>query len=649
MSFLPVTKEEVNLPVDFVMITCDGYCDHPSFGHAIISRIIEAYGFTIGIIPQPQKDSDYLEFGTPKQAFIVSGGVVDSMVNNYTVAKKQRTVDVYSPGGKFGIRPDRQVTVYSKNIKRLFPNSALIIGGIEPSLRRFSHYDYWSDSVMPSIMIDTDCDLLVYGMGEKPFFDMLKLARKGIPIAKLRDIRGTMYKSTYEDLPKKVQAEFNTYAFCPSYEEVCKDKRKYVEAFNIQSQNNDFYNGKPVVQKHGKYYLVQNLPQLPLTVEEMDWVYALPYMRTYHPMYKEGLPAIEEVKYSITAQRGCFGCCNYCAITYHMGRIVQKRSKQSILAEAKLFTEDKDFKGNIHDVGGPTANFHNPSCDKQLTKGACTNKYCIGSEVCKNLKVDHTEYLDILRSLRQMEGIKRVFIRSGIRFDYLLYDKNKEFFKELIKYHVSGQLKVAPEHTEPEVLKAMNKPKNEVYQQFCKEYFSESKKIGKNQYVVPYLISSHPGSTLDDAINLALYLKSINYHPEQVQDFYPTPSTKSTCMYYTGINPDTMQEIYVPKTREEKRMQRALLQYNNPKNYDLIEKALKITNRTNLIGYTKDCLIKPRPSIAKSKMSNKISTNSGKGNASKTQNAVATNNDKRNTKKSSNALGANIGRKIKKH
>lgn len=597
MSFLPIKKEELNTTPDFVMITCDAYCDHPSFGHAIISRIIESYGFTIGIIPQPVKDSDYMEFGEPKYAFVLSGGVVDSMVNNYTVAKRKRTEDVYSEGGKFGIRPDRQVTVYSKNIKRLFKNTPLIIGGIEPSLRRFAHYDYWADKVMPSIMIDSDCDLLIYGMGEKPFFEILEMVNKGIPVRNIKNVRGTMYKSKYENLSKKVKEEFYGYRFCPSCEEVMQDKKKYVQAFNIQSKNNDFYNGKVVVQKHADYYVIQNLPQKPLTVEELDKVYSLPYMRTYHPMYKEGLPAIEEVKFSITAQRGCFGCCNYCAITYHMGRIVQKRSKQSILDEAEIFLRDKDFKGNIHDVGGPTANFHNPSCDKQLTNGACTDKYCIGSKVCKNLKVDHTEYLDILRSLRQLKGVKNVFIRSGIRFDYILYDKNKDFFKELIRYHVSGQLKVAPEHTEANVLEAMNKPNNGVYRQFCAEYFKESKLVGKNQYIVPYLISSHPGSTLNDAVNLALYLKSINYHPEQVQDFYPTPSTKSTCMYYTGINPDTMQEIYVPKSKEEKQMQRALLQYNNPKNYDLIEKALKLTNRLNLIGFSKDCLIKPRPSV----------------------------------------------------
>ena len=592
MSFLPITNPN-NEKFDFVMITCDAYTDHPSFGHAIISRIIESYGFTIGIIPQPQKDDDYLVFGEPNVAFVISGGVVDSMVNNYTVAKRKRTVDVYSDEGKFGLRPDRQLTVYSKKVKELYPNSPLIIGGIEASLRRFAHYDYWSDTVMPSLLVDTNADLLVYGMGEKPFFDILKLVKKGVPIKNIKDVRGTSYLAEYDDLSKKVKEEFNTYAFCPSYEEVKADKLKYVEAFNLQTKYNDFYIGKPIVQRHGKKYVVQNLPQKPLTEKEMDWVYDLPYERTFHPSYKH-IPAIDEVKFSITAQRGCFGCCMYCAITYHTGRIVQKRSKESIVKEAILMTKDKDFKGYIHDVGGPTANFRNPSCEKQYEKGACTTKYCIGSTVCPNLKVDHSEYLDILRTLRNLDGVKKVFVRSGIRFDYLMMDKNKEFFKELVKYHVSGQLKVAPEHTEKNVLMAMNKPNNDVYQNFCREYFAECKKVGKEQYIVPYLISSHPGCTHSDAINLAVKLKNDKVHPEQVQDFYPTPSTKSTCAYYTGIDPDTMQEIYVAKSPKEKKMQRALLQYDNPKNYDIVLEALKIAGREDLIGYGANCLIKPK-------------------------------------------------------
>ncbi len=592
MAFLPVKRNEISGQPDFIVVTGEAYVDHPSFGHAIISRLVESRGFSVAIISQPQTDADYCEFGAPKYAFMVSQGVVDSMVNNYTVAKQKRDKDVYSEGGVFGKRPDRATTVYTKKLKQLYPQTTVIIGGIEPSLRRFAHYDYWSDTVMPSILLDAPADLLLYGMGERPIAELLSLIEKGAPINKIRDLAGSVYLSDYEDLPEKIKTEFYKNAICPTFEEVSSDKKKYVKAFNIQAKNNDFSVGKIVIQKHGNKYIVQNPPPSPLSPSEMDKVYALHYERDYHPMYTLGVPAIEEVKYSITSTRGCFGNCNYCALTYHMGRIVQKRTKQSIVSEAKAFTFDPDFKGYIHDVGGPTANFRNPACEKQLENGVCMEKNCLGYQPCANLVVDHTEYLDILKELRQIEGVKKVFVRSGIRFDYLMMDKNKEFFTELVRNHVSGQLKIAPEHTQNTVLKAMNKPPFEVYNKFYDEFYKITKKEGKEQYLVPYFISSHPGCTLNDAIELARYLKSINYMPEQVQDFYPTPSTKSTCMYYTGINPDTMEEIYVPRTKEEKQMQRALLQYRKPNNYELVKKALLTAGRTELIGFSGDCLIK---------------------------------------------------------
>lgn len=593
MAFLPVKRNEISGQPDFIVVTGEAYVDHPSFGHAIISRLVESRGFSVAIISQPQTDADFCEFGAPKYAFMVSQGVVDSMVNNYTVAKQRRDKDVYSEGGVFGKRPDRATTVYTKKLKQLYPQTTVIIGGIEPSLRRFAHYDYWSDTVMPSILLDAPADLLLYGMGERPIAELLSLIEKGAPINKIRDLVGSVYLSDYEDLPEKIKTEFYKNAICPTFEEVSSDKKKYVKAFNIQAKNNDFSVGKIVIQKHGNKYVVQNPPPSPLSPSEMDKVYALHYERNYHPMYTLGVPAIEEVKYSITSTRGCFGNCNYCALTYHMGRIVQKRTKQSIVSEAKAFTFDPDFKGYIHDVGGPTANFRNPACEKQLEHGVCMEKNCLGYQPCANLVVDHTEYLDILKELRQIEGVKKVFVRSGIRFDYLMMDKNKEFFIELVRNHVSGQLKIAPEHTQNTVLKAMNKPPFEVYKKFYDEFYKITKKEGKEQYLVPYFISSHPGCTLNDAIELAGYLKSIKYMPEQVQDFYPTPSTKSTCMYYTGINPDTMEEIYVPRTKEEKQMQRALLQYRKTNNYELVKKALLTAGRKELIGFSGDCLIKP--------------------------------------------------------
>ena len=597
MSFLAVKKEELNgMQPDFVYVTGEAYCDHPSFGTAIITRMLEHEGFLVAIISQPQKDSDYTEFGCPKYGFFVSSGVVDSMVNNYTVAKIPRTRDVYSEGGDVGKRPDRAVTVYTKALKRLFPNTPVVIGGIEASLRRFAHYDYWADKVLPSILVDSGADLLIYGMGETPILDIASRIKKGIPLNKMRDIEGICYLERFENLSKKLKSQIEEHSalFCPSFEEVVESKKSYVKAFNMQSQNNDHLTGKILLQKQvdGKY-LVQNIPQRACSVEEMDMVYSLPYERTYHPMYNRGVPAIEEVKFSVTSQRGCFGGCSYCAITYHQGRIIQKRSKESIIREVKIFTQDKDFKGYVHDVGGPTANFRNIACKYQKKSGVCLKKNCIGYKPCANLEVSHTEYLDLLRELRELEGVKKVFIRSGIRYDYLMMDSSDEFLIELIKHHVSGQLKVAPEHTEDSVLKLMNKPPFRVYKEFKAKYDSINQRLGKKQYLVPYLISSHPGCTIADAVRLAEYLKSINYMPEQVQDFYPTPSTKSTCMYYTGLNPDTMEEIFVPKSKEEKRMQRALLQYRKKENYDIVHKALELAGRKDLIGFGANCLIKP--------------------------------------------------------
>lgn len=623
-------------------MTGEAYCDHPSFGTAIITRMLEHEGFLVAIISQPQKDSDYTEFGCPKYGFFVSSGVVDSMVNNYTVAKIPRTRDVYSEGGDVGKRPDRAVTVYTRTLKRLFPNTPVVIGGIEASLRRFAHYDYWADKVLPSILVDSGADLLIYGMGETPILDIASRIKKGIPLNKMRDIEGICYLERFENLSKKLKSQIEEHSalFCPSFEEVVESKKSYVKAFNMQSQNNDHLTGKILLQKQvdGKY-LVQNIPQRACSVEEMDMVYSLPYERTYHPMYTRGVPAIEEVKFSVTSQRGCFGGCSYCAITYHQGRIIQKRSKESIIREVKIFTQDKDFKGYVHDVGGPTANFRNIACKYQKKSGVCLKKNCIGYKPCANLEVSHTEYLDLLRELRELEGVKKVFIRSGIRYDYLMMDSSDEFLIELIKHHVSGQLKVAPEHTEDSVLKLMNKPPFRVYKEFKAKYDSINQRLGKKQYLVPYLISSHPGCTIADAVRLAEYLKSINYMPEQVQDFYPTPSTKSTCMYYTGLNPDTLEEIFVPKSKEEKRMQRALLQYRKKENYDIVHKALELAGRKDLIGFGANCLIKPTKEEA---IQNSL------GKSANDKNSVKPRNNKNNGKNAFSKNNKNSSRKGKK-
>lgn len=593
--FLPIKREEFTGTPDFIYVIGEAYVDHPSFGHAIVSRLIESEGFSIVIIPQPMTDEDYMRFGEPKIGFLISSGVVDSMVNNYTVAKIRRTRDVYSEGGDVGKRPDRAVDVYTRNLKRLYPSSPVIIGGIEASLRRFAHYDYWADEVFPSILVSSGADLLIYGMGERPIKEICSLLRRGVPIDKIRDVRGTCYLESFSKLSSKVKKDIEEHnvEFCPSYESVKDNKVEYVKAFNTESRMNDPYRAKKLLQKHADKYVVQNEMQFPMSEEELDKIYDLPYERNYHPSYKRGVPAIEEVKYSLTSVRGCFGACNYCAITYHQGRIVQKRSKDNIVKEAKLLVKDNNFKGYIHDVGGPTANFRDTACKKQLTKGACPERYCIGYKKCPNLEISHKEYIELLKALREIEGVKKVFIRSGIRFDYVMYDEDERFLRELVEHHVSGQLKVAPEHVSDRVLKAMNKPNFEVYKAFKARYDELNRKLQKKQYLVPYLISSHPASTLEDAIELALYLKSIGYMPEQVQDFYPTPSTKSTCMYYTELDPDTLEPIYVAKTKKEKMMQRALMQYRKKSNYDIVHEALILAGRSDLIGFGEGCLIKP--------------------------------------------------------
>ncbi len=592
-GFLPVSREDMEKrnikQLDFVYVCGDAYVDHPSFGHAIISRVLESHGYTVGIIAQPNWRSaeDFKRLGKPKYAFLVAAGNIDSMVNHYTVNKKIRSQDSYSPGGKAGMRPDRATIVYCNRIREAYPGIPMIIGGIEASLRRFAHYDYWDNKVRRSILLDTRANVLIYGMGEKAVVMLADALRDGKSIADT-SFDGCCYI-------KKSLDGVGDYIEIPSCEEVQTDKRKYAEATRVQYENQDPIRGKALVQKHFDRYLIQNKPMMPLNTKELDAVYGLKYMRTWHPMYDKdgGVPAIEEVKFSITNNRGCYGSCNFCALTFHQGRIVQSRSEKSVLKEAEQMTWDPDFKGYIHDVGGPTANFYGPGCDKQLKHGTCENKRCLYPKPCANLKITHKKYLELLRKMRAIPGIKKVFIRSGIRYDYLINDKDDEFFYELCKHHVSGQLKVAPEHISDNVLSKMGKPGRRVYDNFCKKFYDINKKIGKEQYLVPYLMSSHPGSTLNDAIELALYIKEHNLHPEQVQDFYPTPFTVSTCMFYTELDPFTMQKVYVPKDMEEKRMQRALLQFRNPDNYNYVVKALKKAGREDLIGYSKECLVRP--------------------------------------------------------
>lgn len=608
MDFLPVCKEDMKKrgweSLDFVYISGDAYVDHPSFGAAIITRILENLGYKVGIIPQPDWKStkDFTKLGKPRLAFLVSGGNIDSMVNHYTVAKKRRSHDLYSPGGENGHRPDRATIVYCQRLREAYKDVPILIGGLEASLRRLSHYDYWDNKVRRSILLDSQADLLMYGMGEHQIAELAEALDSGLDIKDITYVRGTVYKT------KSTENIYEEYEMLPPYEESSKDKLTYAKGFMTQYRNTDAINSKILVEPYKDCFVVQNKPSFPVTQQEFDDTYSLPYMRDYHPMYKDkgGIPAIDEVKFSIISNRGCFGSCNFCALAFHQGRIIQARSHESIIAEAKKITADPNFKGYIHDVGGPTANFRAPACSKQLEKGACPDRQCLFPSPCKNLKIDHKDYLSLLRKLRALPKVKKVFVRSGIRYDYLIYDKDDSFFKELCMHHISGQLKVAPEHISPRVLEKMGKPGKDVYDKFTKKYFDINKKIGKEQYLVPYLMSSHPGSDLRAAVELAEYLRDLGYMPEQVQDFYPTPGTLSTCMFYTETDPLTMKKVYVPKDPHEKAMQRALIQYRDPKNYKLVEEALKKAGRTDLIGYGKNCLIRP---VNKNKDKNQVKNN----------------------------------------
>ena len=594
--FLPVSKSDMKkrgwTQCDFIYICGDAYVDHPSFGHAIITRLLEAFGYKVGIIAQPDwKNKESITIlGEPRLAFLVSAGNMDSMVNHYTVNKKRRHQDAFSPGGVMGKRPDYATIVYCNLIRQVYKKTPVIIGGIEASLRRMAHYDYWSDKVKRSILIDSGADIISYGRGEHSIIEIADALNAGIDIHDITFIKGTVYKT-------KTLDNLENYIELPSYDDIVNSKEMYAKSFYTQYKNTDPFTARILVEKvKEKMYVVQNPPAMPLTEVEMDDIYSLPYMRNYHPMYEKdgGIPALSEIKFSITSNRGCFGGCSFCALTFHQGRIIQVRSHKSIIDEAVQMTKDADFKGYIHDVGGPTANFRHTSCDKQLTKGVCMNRQCLFPEPCPNLKVDHSDYIKLLRELRALPGVKKVFIRSGIRFDYCMCDSDDTFINELCKYHISGQLRVAPEHISDNVLNKMGKPSNDVYEGFLKRYQRINKKTGKEQFVVPYLMSSHPGSTMKEAIELAEYIRDLGYMPEQVQDFYPTPSTLSTCMYYTGLDPATMDKVYTPVSHHEKAMQRALIQYRNPENYELVKEALIKNGRTDLIGFGPKCLIPPR-------------------------------------------------------
>ena len=595
-NFLPITREEMRErgwdQVDFVYVSGDAYVDHPSFGHAIITRLLESRGYRVGIIAQPdwRKPESVQVFGEPRLGFLVSAGNMDSMVNHYSVSKKRRKTDAYTPGGEMGKRPDYACVVYGNLIRQTYKKTPIILGGIEASLRRMAHYDYWSDKLKRSVLLDSGADVISYGMGEHSIVELAEALDAGIPVEDITYIAGTVVKA--KSLDSIYDAEI-----LPSFEDLKADKMNYARSFYTQYLNTDAFNGKRLVEPYSEHlYVVQNPPAAPLTQMEMDDVYSLPYQRTYHPSYeaKGGVPAIKEIKFSLISNRGCFGGCSFCALTFHQGRIVQVRSHESLIEEAKEITKDKDFKGYIHDVGGPTANFRHPSCKKQMEHGVCKTRQCLFPSPCKNLDADHRDYVSLLRKLRDIPKVKKVFIRSGIRFDYLLADKKQEFLRELCEYHVSGQLKVAPEHVAGPVLSLMGKPEHKVYEEFTRQFYKMNEKIGKEQYLVPYLMSSHPGSTLKEAVELAEYCRDLGYMPEQVQDFYPTPSTLSTCMYYTGVDPRTMQKVYVPKSPHEKAMQRALIQYRNPELYDLVIEALHKAGRSDLIGFGPKCLVRPR-------------------------------------------------------
>lgn len=615
MAFLPITKEEMQQrgwdKPDFVLVTGDAYVDHPTFGTAIISRLLEHEGYRVAILSQPDWHSDlaFTQFGVPRLAFLVNAGNIDSMVAHYTAAKRRRSSDAYSPGKKMGKRPDRAVTVYTKILKRLYPKTPVIIGGLEASLRRFAHYDYWDDKIRPSVLLESGADLLSFGMGEHQTVEIARRLAKGENIRTMTDIRGTCYLVPTREYQPGGAVE------CPSYENVRDSKREYAIACRKQQDEQDAVSGKRVIQRHGNRILVQNPPPVPLTQSELDEIYEFPYERMYHPSYEVegGVPAIEEVEFSITHNRGCFGACNFCSLAFHQGRMVTTRSAESVLKEAQMLARSPRFKGYIHDVGGPTANFRHPSCEKQLKYGLCKGKKCLAPAPCSQLEVDHSEYLSILRRMREIPGIKRVFIRSGIRFDYLMEDRDDAFFRELVEYHVSGQLKVAPEHCSAAVLDYMGKPHIEAYKRFAKKFYDMTKDIGKKQFLVPYLMSSHPGSTLKDAIELALFLKEERLRPEQVQDFYPTPGTISTCMFYTGLDPYTLKPVFVPRDPHEKAMQRALLQYFLPQNRELVLEALKRAGRMDLVGNGPKCLIAGQYALVKQKGKPRLTNGQAKG------------------------------------
>ena len=596
-EFLPISRADMEArgwdQLDFVVVGGDAYVDHPSFGTAIISRLLEAEGYKIGVLAQPRYTDceDFKRFGKPKYGFFIGGGNVDSMVSHYSVAKIPRAEDEYSPGGKGGARPDRSATVYTRLAKQAYPDLPVILGGLEASLRRFAHYDYWLDTVLPSIAEDSGADIISFGMGEHQTVEIARRLAAGEPVESITDVDGTCYMTDFDHLPER-------YVECAGFKKVASDKTAYAKACRIQMDNQDVVSGQIIVQKQSEKYLVQNIPAKPLVRGELDKVYALPYTRRYHPIYESmgGVPAIREVQFSIIQNRGCFGGCNFCAIQLHQGRRVTSRSADSIVAEAERMTHEPDFKGYIHDIGGPTANFRFPSCREQMLRGMCNGgKHCLAPTTCSHMIVDHSDYLKILRRVRELPGVKKVFIRSGIRFDYLLADPSDTFFKELVRYHISGQLKVAPEHVSDQVLRVMGKPPHSVYQQFVEKYKKINEQEGMKQYVVPYLMSSHPGCTMQEAVRLAEYLRDINHEPEQVQDFYPTPSTLSTVMYDTGLDPRTMEPVYIPKNPHEKAMQRALMQYRRPQNYFLVREALQKAGRTDLIGFDPKCLIRPYP------------------------------------------------------
>ena len=595
-GFLPLCRKDMEErgweQVDFVYVCGDAYVDHPSFGHAVITRLLEAHGYKVGIIAQPdwKEKTSVMEYGEPRLAFLVSAGNMDSMVNHYSVSKRPRRTDAYTPGGVMGKRPDYAAVVYGNLIRQTYKKTPVILGGIEASLRRMAHYDYWSDRLKRSVLLDSGADLISYGMGERSILEIAEALEAGIDVKDLTFIPGTVFRA------KSLDSVYDP-VILPGFEEMKQDKLLYARSFYTQYCNTDPIKGRCLAEPYGEHlYVVQNPPSRPLSQEEMDEVYGYPYMRTYHPSYEKdgGVPAIAEVKFSLISNRGCFGGCSFCALTFHQGRILQTRSHESLLDEAVKMTEDPDFKGYIHDVGGPTANFRQPSCDKQLQHGVCKNRQCLYPKPCRNLKADHKDYVRLLRKLREIPKVKKVFIRSGIRFDYVMADPDDTFFRELCAYHVSGQLKVAPEHVSDAVLSRMGKPENKVYQAFVKKYKRINQELGKDQYLVPYLMSSHPGSTLKEAVELAEYLRDLGYMPEQVQDFYPTPSTISTCMYYTGVDPRDMKPVYVPKNPHEKAMQRALIQYRDPKNYNLVLEALKKAGRMDLVGYDRHCLLRPK-------------------------------------------------------